>query len=622
MQTSRLFRLALLIIFLILEPFLPIRAFVWSNLAYQFILASLILSLFNWSEKNRLTKLILAGLILTLFFRPSVCGLTFPWYNSLYLIILSGLFLLSFLGRSDLVWFKTPLDIPLISFLILAAGYQMLSLEKLNGLRQVISLWAAGLFYLLISREVKSLEEFRNLMLVFMLGGLRAIVQGWYQLWLGLMETRIYIETNAAAELGRRLLNRLGSGRIFSTFIYPNAFAGFLLMLMAVTLFFTLSERRYRRTLALSLLVLSFFSLYYTYSKGGWLSLVLTCLLAFIFWPGFKLWPKLAVIGAVIILTLGLTKALESTGSTKLGFSKSFKVRSEYWQSAIEMIRRRPLKGYGQGNFGEFYALHKLPEAEETQMAHNNYLQVWVEMGLVGFLLFLTLVFIFFKSFFSWMVLRNNEVEKSGLIQGAFWAGVTFFIHSLVDFDFYVPGLTFNLFFFLGVVLNLTNPAQEVILARAHEPRGWYYLAAGLIFLSLLYQQGLYLQSLFGLEQINSLDFTQAEKTVERLLILDESNPKFHLEKARLNEARFFEKKRKADLTTAVYEYNLTCALNPHRAGYHFNLGRLYWLLRGDPHFLKKAIFEFERSHKAYPTKKEYKKVLEDLKPYLRPNAK
>lgn len=619
-----LFRLILLIIFILFEPFLPVKAFFWSNFSYQFILLVLAISLFELSPgKTRRERLVLSGIILALFFRPGICGLTFPWSNSLYLLLIAGLFIISLLGmdKKEMAWIKTPLDIPLLAFLILATGYLSLSLEKMTGLRQVVSLWAAGLFYFLLVREIKSLENFQKLMIVFFLAGLRAMVYGLHQFWLGLAETRIWIETYTQGEIGSRLLNRLGCGRVFSTFVYPNAYAGFLIMLIPVSFFFFVYNRGYKRMAAGLLGALSFFSLYLTYSKGGWLSLALTFFLAFIFLlPRIRFGQKLLVALLFLALISGLVMALESTGSSKLGFKASFRVRAEYWQAALHMIRDRPIRGYGLGNFGEIYAHYKLPLAEETQMAHNNYLQVWVEMGLAGFLIFLWLVFIFFRSGLFPAALEARSPEVQSLLQGALWGGVAFFIHSLVDFDFYVPNLTFSLFFFMAVVMGI-NIKGRPAAGRQRMTRTTNLLFGGVVFLVLVYHQSNYLQCLFTLEKIDNListnDFKSAGEELEGLIAMDEFNPKLHFEKARLNELSFSRERRRAGLAEAIYGYSLASRLNPHRASYHFNLGRLYWAWRDEPRFLKKAVSEFRLAHQAYPSKKEYQQVLESVRQYL-----
>ena len=624
------FSLILLVTFIFLEPFLPVKAFLWSNISYQFFLWILILNFFKWPEMGTGKRLVFAGLTFAVFFRPSICGLAFPWSNSFYLIILVGTFLISFLGRKEIVWKKTLLDVPIISFLILATGYMFLSLDRMIGLRQVLSMWGAGILYFILVREVKEKAAAENIIMVFFMAALRIMVNGLYQFWLGFNETRLYIEASNQGDLGARLLNRLSCGRVFSNFVYPNAYAGFLIMLIPIIFAFFWMARpapkgvtRSKKIGAGFLLGLSFVSLYLTYSKGGWLTLALIMLAAFVFlFSRIRIIPKLFIIFLTLILIISMVIVLESTGSTKLGFTKSFKVRWEYWQASLFMIRDNPLRGYGLGNFGEIYARYKLPMAEETQMAHNNYLQVWVEMGAGGFLILLWLVLNFIRlGIFSY----HGDPEAHVLSQGLFWGSMAFFVHSFVDFDFYVPNLLFSAFFLIGVTAALNNQT-EYILVKNPRPKLLYPLLGILIFWGVLYSQIKYINHLFALDRVESFvkagDFDRAEQEIDRLLEKSGFNPRLYFEKGRLKESKFFtltgtgKEKRKSDFIDAVYGYSMASSLNPHRAGYHFSLGRLYWALRDDPIFRKKAISEFRLAHEAYPTKKEYREVFERTRQY------
>jgi O-antigen ligase len=474
-------------------------------------------------------------------------------------------------------------------------------------------------------REIKEPAIAGKIILVFLLGGLRIMVNGLYQFWIGLTETKFWIETYTHGELGARLLNRLSCGRVFSTFVYPNAYAGFLIILIPLIFSFFCRFKGYKRSGAGVLLGLSFFSLYITYSKGGWLSLALTALAAFIFlFSGIKINSKIFILLLSLILIFGLIIGLQSTGSKKLGFIESFNARWEYWKASVLMIRDNPLRGYGLGNFGEIYAQYKLPMAEETQMAHNNYLQVWVETGLAGFLILLWFVF----SFLRLGIFSPGDAEARSLFQGAFWGAVAFFIHGLVDFDLYVPNLLFSAFFLIGIAgaLNSKSAAARQKSScreglKCAGPKLLYALLGAAMFLTLAHHQTKYAGHLFALERINNFvaagDFDRAETDLKRLLEEREFNPRLHFEKGRLSEIKAFREKRKSDFIDAVYAYRMASNLNPHRAGYHFRLGRLYWALRDEAFFLEKAVSEFKLAHELYPAKAEYKKVLKSLEQYL-----
>jgi O-antigen ligase len=74
------------------------------------------------------------------------------------------------------------------------------------------------------------------------------------------------------------------------------------------------------------------------------------------------------------------------------GARASLGVRLGYWRTTLDMMALRPLTGIGPGCWGDWYPLLKAPEYEETQLPHNDFLQIASESGLpalaawVGFL--------------------------------------------------------------------------------------------------------------------------------------------------------------------------------------------------------------------------------------------
>lgn len=602
-----------IITFIILEPFLPVRAFFWSNISYQFLLWFMLFSFFGRSQKTRTQHFAMAGIIAAVFFRPGICGLTFPWSNSVYLVLLAAIFLISFFGRRDLTWTKTALDIPIICFLALASGFLLISLNREAGARQLISLWGAGILYFVLIREIKDERTARNIVFVFLMAGLKIMANGIYQLRVGLQETKAWIETYVSGEVGERLLDRLSSGRVFSSFVYPNAYAGFLIMLIPVAFFWMLGARGHKKIGPVFFLAISFYSLYITYSKGGWLSLALTAVFAsFFLIPELSALKKISIgifaIGLIFFLVIGL----ESTGRKKLGFIDSFKARAGYWQAGVLMLRDNPLKGYGLGNFSELYPEYKLPEAEETQLAHNNYLQVWVEMGILGLFILLWIVFNFLREGIS-----GPCSLKGPWSQGIFWGVLAFFIHGFVDFDFYVPNLLFSAFFLIGVFMAVNAGKKEYIVSKKNSLRLAYCGLGFIIFFVVVYNQICYINYLWTAERVKSLisekKFDRAEQEMDILLRRDVFNPVVHFDSGRLNEIMAFSEKKKEYLPAAIYEYSLAAFFNPRRPGYHFRLGMMYWALRDEPAFFKKAVSEFKLAHKSYPAKKEYKEFLERI---------
>jgi O-antigen ligase len=87
-----------------------------------------------------------------------------------------------------------------------------------------------------------------------------------------------------------------------------------------------------------------------------------------------------------------LGNAANATEYTSMG------IRVVMWQNTVELIRERPILGYGLGGLEPAYAAHIKDRASGwkaivTDDPHNQFLAVWVEAGLIGLLAFLFLLF-------------------------------------------------------------------------------------------------------------------------------------------------------------------------------------------------------------------------------------
>jgi O-antigen ligase len=139
----------------------------------------------------------------------------------------------------------------------------------------------------------------------------------------------------------------------------------------------------------------------------------------------------------------------------------SFHLRISYWKTGLIMFRNNILTGVGLGNFGTAYPQYQPPDAGDVRAAHNDYLQMFCETGVLGGLLFCG----FWGYFVVWGIFRLTREQdlKERLALGGLYAGVlAFLIHSLVDFNFFNEALAFFAFLLAGVFF---------VKARLAEPR-------------------------------------------------------------------------------------------------------------------------------------------------------
>jgi len=271
--------------------------------------------------------------------------------------------------------------------------------------------------------------------------------------------------------------------RIFMGWVNPNAAAGILVIGGALGLGVVQSLQRVPQLLAALGLVLIYAALFLTGSKAG-LGAAVVCVLVYALVAALwsKSGPELArrSFGAIAVLIIGfglftiIQKANQPT-SQNSGASvgriatynetqaQSLGFRKLLWQGSMELSLKNPT-GYGLGTYR--YEGSRPGLTTQTQLAHNNILQLAVEASwlssillVAGFVLWLTLLFRGAKSMSD---------EANLLRAGVAAALVATFAHGIFESNLYYFGIGLAFFLLMGVGLCLSADS----VAPEFTPRG------------------------------------------------------------------------------------------------------------------------------------------------------
>lgn len=297
-------------------------------------------------------------------------------------------------------------------------------------------------------------------------GYVGVILAGFHQQFGGLEDTRRYFFQYIYPNLKTiepEYLKKVSSNRIFSTLFYPNSLAACLLLLVPVLMVvvWRLAEDRFTppaRVFLVGLLGVSGGAcLYWSGSKAGWL--VAVALGAVVLWrlplAGKLKWGLLVAGVALGLAGFAWKYALFfERGAT------SVVARADYWQAAVQTAIERPILGSGPGTFGVAYQKVKKPESEMARLTHNDYLQQASDSGIPGFLLYLAFVL-------GGLGVTGRHAWEDSL-RFAVWLGLLgWFLHSVVEFNLYVPSLAWISFALLGWLvagsIALDRPLQRSI---------------------------------------------------------------------------------------------------------------------------------------------------------------
>lgn len=264
--------------------------------------------------------------------------------------------------------------------------------------------------------------------------------------------------------------------RAAATFITPNSFATAINFILLPLFALSLTGRGGRW--ALAGVVWLFVGLQATESRGGWVACAagLLAIAAMLGPSGLR--AHAADIGRTLLAAAagaglfwastrvplgepdGVGAAMAQFGETV--FSRGSSMRMDIYNVALSLIAEKPLIGHGADMFRFLNEMRK-PAAMDIghtfYFVHNDYLEVWVEFGLIGLLLLLALIAACAAA--CWRGAREARI----LAAGAALAAV--FTHAMVDFPLYVPVLLLGVGFWVGA---LTEPGSEEAASTARFP--------------------------------------------------------------------------------------------------------------------------------------------------------
>lgn len=156
-----------------------------------------------------------------------------------------------------------------------------------------------------------------------------------------------------------------------------------------------------------------------------------------------------------------------------LGKDATLTGRTVLWAAVEEHITRRPLLGYGYGAFwepaGRASEMVRAVVGWDTPHSHNGFLDLWLDIGLVGLLVFLAAYVLAIRR--AWVALRAGA-GIDGLWAMAFL--VMLLLGNLTESSIYQNDIFWLVFVAVAGVNLLLVPEDEMTTARSKVVRANY----------------------------------------------------------------------------------------------------------------------------------------------------
>ena len=322
-----------------------------------------------------------------------------------------------------------------------------------NSLNGMVKLFKAFLIFLVCSENIKDREHFKKIAISVACAISLIGIDALWQLFSG----RDFIR-------GNTLQGVIGLVRATASFPGCNAMGVYLTGLTPVIAGLALFSREIKSRIFFSITALiGCIGVYLSLSRGAGLGLFISVLFLslvrknkiitsglillllvypFVMPKNIKVWAKSVNYNPIILLT--------------------DEVRLSIYRNTVHMISEHPFIGVGINTFSKNYGKYKTAAAEakmetpDTIYAHNSFLQMGGEMGLLGLGTFLIFLFFVLKSI--WLAFkRNTDPFLKAFSISVFAAIIAYLINGLTETSLYYARLVMIFWFLIGVGLALNR---------------------------------------------------------------------------------------------------------------------------------------------------------------------
>ncbi len=554
--------------------------------------------------------LIEAGIIALIALPPIFFGSILPSHITNIELAILGIGVIWFIKtliKGSLIFHPAPLDLPILLILGLGVVNIATSVYRHDTEANVYLFAFYALLYFFIRQQLRTTRRIVGLAFILVLVGSGEAVFGLVQ----------YLR-DATTVLGYPTPN---IGTVNATYFSHNHFAGFLILILPIAIGLFVGAINIEKKMFLFILIgVMGTALVLALSRGAFLGFAVAMMGFLLFFilkrirEGERIWK--------ILLALTLVGIVIVAGIVYIGFSpiahrtlvQSFipdaetiekEIRFPLWRSGLQLVKDFPIFGSGLGTFEfmiERYRPLELAQQQEAVYAHNDYLQLAIEMGIPALFVVVWGLFRFVRTMLRAYFAHEDQLLSSIVLGGAS-SCIAIAVQSFFDFNLHIPANAV----LCCVVLALTTAAAEFlaigrirvrksrrngqpqnreVVSEPHETdasirASWKFAAVSLLIcLGLLFHFRQPLASIYysrGKTAHNLADYFAALPWYEKAIRLDAGNALFYETRGQLYlDLAAISPHADKWYRFAIPEFRKAMALNANYAAYYHQLGWTY----------------------------------------------
>lgn len=320
-----------------------------------------------------------------------------------------------------LKYFRTNIWILVFVLVVAISAMTSISLEESRNIALLMG--AFILSYFVVINTIENKKQFKFILYVFIIATVITAIYGLYQYKFGDLYSQAWLDKDMFEDIKMR---------VYSTFENPNVYGEYLILAIPIIISLMWEEKGIiKKLILLAALGITMLAMVLTFSRGCWLGIMFAvALLAIMIDRRFIILGVLALIVMPFILPETIMNRFMSIGN--MGDS-STSYRVYIWFGTIAMLKDYWFSGIGMGitSFNTVYPIYSYNNVT-TPHSHNLYLQIVVEYGIIGLIVFLGMMYNFYKETII-NIFKKKNIITMGLVSGV--SG--FMLESLFDHTWY-----------------------------------------------------------------------------------------------------------------------------------------------------------------------------------------
>lgn len=253
----------------------------------------------------------------------------------------------------------------------------------------------------------------------------------------------------------------------FGSFVNRHNFASYMEMTIAVPLglMFVGAVHKDKRLLYITAIGLMGVALLLSGSRGGLFALLAEIFFLVIVTTETKSFAQLALkIGLAVLLLAtiivgamlvggesSLTRIAETATSSDITTN-----RTHIWRVTLDVIKNNFPLGTGLGGFSVAYTkFDTLNGIQRVEQAHNDYLQILTDAGIVGLLIGVFFIFQLFRT--GLKNIKTTNIYRRGVAVGALAGCFAILVHSIFDFVLHTTAIAYLFITLVALVVVSGN---------------------------------------------------------------------------------------------------------------------------------------------------------------------